>query len=123
MLDRNYQILDYRINQSFKNKVLPKRSYSKYHQPHKYVSAMRSKTSTLRQTADASASNAKDSKPATDESSYIYRPGVTPLCRQMFYQVLFNFHHSILLILKVISLRHPNFASIAICAFRRLKSF
>ncbi len=48
---------------------------------------MRSKTSTLRQSTDPSASSASDPKAGPDEASYIYRPGMIPMCRQMFYQV------------------------------------
>lgn len=66
--------------------MIPKRSYSKYNQPHKYASTMRTKTSSIRQTADTSStsSNAVEKK---GENSYVYRPGMIPQCRQMFYQV------------------------------------
>ncbi|EFX88540.1 hypothetical protein DAPPUDRAFT_310750 [Daphnia pulex] len=84
---RIYQILDFRISQNYRNKVIPKRSYSKYNQPHKYASTMRTKTSSIRQTADTSStsSNAVEKK---GENSYVYRPGMIPQCRQMFYQYL-----------------------------------
>lgn len=87
---RNLQILDYRISQLFKNKVIPKRSYSKYTQPHKFASVMRSKTSTIRQTAETSSSSAKPVKEKKGENSYIYRPGMIPQCRQMFFQVSYQ---------------------------------
>ncbi|XP_057370022.1 general transcription factor 3C polypeptide 5-like [Daphnia carinata] len=84
---RTYQILDFRISQNYRNKVVPKRSYSKYNQPHKYVSTMRTKTSSIRQTADipSTSTNAVEKK---GENSYVYRPGMIPQCRQMFYQYL-----------------------------------
>lgn len=114
--NRNYQILDYRISQNFRNKVIPKRSYSKYNQPHKYASAMRTKTSTIRQPVESTTSTttASDKK---GENSYIYRPGMIPQCRQMFYQVLYNY-----LSYLASYLLNANF-SIAISMFLKFASF
>lgn len=50
---------------------------------------MRSKTSTIRQMA-GTPSTSKSSTGRHDEkneNTYIYRPGMIPPCRQMFYQV------------------------------------
>jgi hypothetical protein len=85
------QILDYRVNHSFKSKIIPKRSYSKYTQPHKFASTMRSKVSTIRSdatlAANASTSTANEAETVDNENLFLYRPGMIPACRQMFYQV------------------------------------
>jgi len=79
---RNYQILDYRIIHNFKSKVTPKRSYTSYTQPHKFVSSFRTKTSSIRQNPETSTTETA----GRSEVSYAIRPGVIPECRQMFYQ-------------------------------------
>lgn len=87
---RTMQILDYRVNHSFKSKILPKRSYSKYTQPHKFASTMRSKVSTIRSDATlapaASTSAATEADAVDNDNLFLYRPGMIPACRQMFYQ-------------------------------------
>ena len=88
------QILDYRVNHSFKSKVAPKRSYTRYTQPHKFGSTMRSKTSSIRsepKEAIASTSAAEAESAANNENLFLYRPGMIPACRQMFYQVYHRF--------------------------------
>merc|ERR1712071_172725 len=80
---RNYQILDYRIIHNYKSKVTPKRSYTSYTQPHKFVSSFRTKASSIRQNPEASGTTEATGR---SEVSYAYRPGVIPECRQMFYQ-------------------------------------
>lgn len=110
---RKYQILDFRINQTFKNKVIPKRSYSKYNQPHKFTSAMKIKTSTIRQMAPAAA-EPKATEETRSDDVYIYRPGVIPPCRQMFYQVKNLF--------PTLSLRDFNWSSFSTVTYTYLKS-
>ena len=48
---------------------------------------MRTKTSSIRQTADtpSTSSNQVEKK---GENTYVFRPGMIPQCRQMFYQVI-----------------------------------
>lgn len=106
---RPFQILDYRILQTLKSKVTPKRSYTSYTQPHKYGSTQRYKPSSIRQQVERSAASSSRGRRGagaaaagggaraddgvktalTDirsEETYAFRPGFIPKCRQMFYQ-------------------------------------
>ena len=93
---RFYQILDYRILQTLKSKVTPKRSYTSYTQPHKYGSAQRNKTSLIRHQQEAAATESIRTK-----ESFAFYPGSIPKCRQMFYQVTLLQEFSLPLVSKI----------------------
>lgn len=65
--------------------VMCKRTSSEYTLPYKSASGMRPRTTILTSMHDESESQKKDRR--LDENVYIYREGIVPPSRQMFYQV------------------------------------
>ncbi|XP_066955131.1 general transcription factor 3C polypeptide 5 isoform X1 [Macrobrachium rosenbergii] len=87
-----YQTFDYRIRQAggVKTKVEAKRSYSNYVLPYKSSNASRRKISVIHslhlgQGGDDDSETNRDSEKNLEEL-YIFRPGMIPPYRQMFYQ-------------------------------------
>ncbi|KAK7083684.1 General transcription factor 3C polypeptide 5, partial [Halocaridina rubra] len=87
-----YQTFDYRIRQAggVKTKVEAKRSYSNYVLPYKSSNASRRKTSVIQSLhlgQMGEDGNETDSKTEKNlEELYVFRPGMIPPYRQMFYQ-------------------------------------
>lgn len=87
-----YQTFDYRIRQAggVKTKVEAKRSYSNYVLPYKSSNASRRKTSVIQSLHLGEAGeDGNEEVPSVDKNSedlYIFRPGMIPPYRQMFYQ-------------------------------------
>ncbi|XP_049963038.1 general transcription factor 3C polypeptide 5 [Schistocerca serialis cubense] len=86
---RKYQTLDYRLRAfgGLKTKVKAKRSYCNYLLPYKSTPASRPRVATI--TKDAGPSRETTSRSnfaASNENVYIFRPGMLPPSRQMFYQ-------------------------------------
>ncbi|KAK3864002.1 hypothetical protein Pcinc_030264 [Petrolisthes cinctipes] len=87
-----YQTFDYRIRQAggVKTKIEAKRSYSNYVLPYKSSSASKRKTSVIQslhlgETGEEGIGEAASGDKTSDEL-YIFRPGMIPPYRQMFYQ-------------------------------------
>lgn len=86
---RRYQTLDYRLRAfgGLKTKVKAKRSYCNYLLPYKSTPVSRPKVATIDKGAGPSGETSKkSSNAALNENVYIFRPGMIPPSRQMFYQ-------------------------------------
>ncbi|GLH00761.1 hypothetical protein R5R35_002683 [Gryllus longicercus] len=85
---RKYQTLDYRLRISggLKTKVKAKRSYCNYLLPYKSSPSCRPKTAVI--TKELVQNKNVKKKHSTDykENMYVFRPGMVPPSRQMFYQ-------------------------------------
>lgn len=89
---RVYQTLDYRLRQKggMKTKVKAKRSYTNYLLPYKLTPACQAKVALLNKelpcSEGESSSKPKDPLEMFVESNYVFKPGMVPPSRQMFYQ-------------------------------------
>ncbi|GLV42415.1 lethal (2) 37Cd [Carabus blaptoides fortunei] len=88
---RKYQTFDYRMRTigGMKNRIKAKRSYSNYLLPYKSSPSSKPKVAIITRHSIARAYQAAketSEKEEMDENIYIFRPGVIPPSRQMFYQ-------------------------------------
>ncbi|XP_045108931.1 general transcription factor 3C polypeptide 5-like isoform X2 [Portunus trituberculatus] len=88
-----YQTFDFRIRQAggVKTKVEAKRSYSNYVLPYKSANTSRRKTSVIQslhlgESGEDGSEECSSSAEKNNEDLYIFRPGMIPPYRQMFYQ-------------------------------------
>ncbi|XP_067002330.2 general transcription factor 3C polypeptide 5 [Anabrus simplex] len=85
---RKYQTLDYRLRTSggLKTKVKAKRSYCNYLLPYKSSPTCRPKTAIIsKEHLQSKEAKGKESE-NLNENMYVFRPGMLPPSRQMFYQ-------------------------------------
>lgn len=85
---RKYQTLDYRLRISggLKTKVKAKRSYCNYLLPYKSSPSCRPRTAVITKKLDHAPRNRSKHGPDYKENMYVFRPGMVPPSRQMFYQ-------------------------------------